>query len=225
MAEGHDLHGDGEARAKAIAKLGLVDDDDELLGAHLHDLLPEECPASTLHEVQSGIHLVCTIDGHIQVTVGVQGRQRNAQALRLLLGADGGRDGDDVLELSRLQLLTNAFHSEGGGGACAETDHRATLHVVIHGLVANHLFEFILAQRLPHRLSTPHQGHSNTSTSKSCGSTEAGAARLCPGTAHISGPCLRGGCADLSRSREGQTSEPGRGGCAEHHGGCRTSHG
>ena len=46
------------------------------------------------------VHLVGPVDGHVQVAVGVQGGQGDAQALSLLLGSDRGGNGDDVLELS-----------------------------------------------------------------------------------------------------------------------------
>mmetsp|Transcript_137350 Transcript_137350/g.347978 ORF Transcript_137350/g.347978 Transcript_137350/m.347978 type:complete len:213 (+) Transcript_137350:63-701(+) len=67
MAEGHDLHRHWEAGPKAIANLGLIDNHDELFRAHLHDLLAEQSATSTLDQVQRGVHLVGTIDRHIQV--------------------------------------------------------------------------------------------------------------------------------------------------------------
>ena len=58
-----------------------------------------------------------TVDGHVQHGVLPQRGQRDAQALGLLLGADRGRDGDDVLELARLELLAHALHGEVGRAA------------------------------------------------------------------------------------------------------------
>lgn len=42
--------------------------------------------------------------------VGVEGDERDAEGLRLLLGADGGGDCHDVLQLARLELLAQALH-------------------------------------------------------------------------------------------------------------------
>ena len=56
---------------------------------------------------------VCThkINQYITRTgVGVEGDERDAEALRLFLGADGGGDGHDVLQLARLELLAEALH-------------------------------------------------------------------------------------------------------------------
>lgn len=48
----------------------------------------------------------------------VKGHEGNAQALGLLLGTDGGGDGDDVLELAGLEFLAEALdcleRREGG---------------------------------------------------------------------------------------------------------------
>ena len=43
----------------------------------------------------------------------VKGHKGNAQALGLLLGPDGGGDGDDVLQLAGLEFLAEALDCEG----------------------------------------------------------------------------------------------------------------
>mmetsp|Transcript_33264 Transcript_33264/g.95716 ORF Transcript_33264/g.95716 Transcript_33264/m.95716 type:complete len:321 (+) Transcript_33264:121-1083(+) len=150
VAEGHDFHRHREAGTEASAHLGLVHDDNELLRAHLHDLLSEQSTTAALHEVELGIHLVGAVDGHVDVGVGVQGRQGDAQGLRLLLGADGCRDGDDVLQLSTLQLLAHTLNCIRRCRACSKADDRAALDIVVHGLVADQPLQLILGRGPDH---------------------------------------------------------------------------
>jgi hypothetical protein len=96
-AEGEDLDGEGEVGTEAGAELGIVVIDDEIGGGHLDNRLAEEGAAAALHEVEGGVDGVGAVDGDVQLGVGVEGGERNAEGLGLLLGADGGGDGDDVL--------------------------------------------------------------------------------------------------------------------------------
>mmetsp|Transcript_35931 Transcript_35931/g.92857 ORF Transcript_35931/g.92857 Transcript_35931/m.92857 type:complete len:333 (+) Transcript_35931:78-1076(+) len=150
VAEGDDFHRHREAGAEASAHLGLVHDDNELLRAHLHDLLSEQSTTAALHEVELGINLVCAVDGHVDIGVGVQGRQGDAQGLRLLLGADGCRDGDDVLQLSTLQLLAHTLNCKRRCRACSKADDRAALDIVVHGFVADQPLQLILGRGPDH---------------------------------------------------------------------------
>ena len=151
VAEGHDLNGQREAGAEAVAQLRLVDDDDELLGALLDDLFTEERAAATLYQVERWIHRIGAVDGHIELGEATlrsaERGQRDTERLALLLGAHRGGDGDDILQLARLEQLAHALHSERSRRASAKANHHARPDVVINSLVAHHLFELILGER------------------------------------------------------------------------------
>ena len=132
---------------RALAQLGLVDDDDELLGHHLDHLLAEESAAAALDEGEVGVDLVGTVDGDVEDGLLVEGAEGDVERLRLLASALGGGDGDDVLQLAGLELLAEAFDGEVGGGSRAEADDHAGLDVVVDRLVADELLELILGGR------------------------------------------------------------------------------
>mmetsp|Transcript_34219 Transcript_34219/g.107885 ORF Transcript_34219/g.107885 Transcript_34219/m.107885 type:complete len:295 (+) Transcript_34219:136-1020(+) len=150
VAERGDLHREREARAEAVAELGLVDDDDELVGADLHHLLAEEGAAAALHEVKRRVDLVGAVDGDVELAVLVERRERDAELLGLLLGAHGGRDAHDVGELALLHELAHALHGEGRRRTSAEAHDHAALHVVVNGLVAHLLLELVLRHSRGH---------------------------------------------------------------------------
>mmetsp|Transcript_49240 Transcript_49240/g.111701 ORF Transcript_49240/g.111701 Transcript_49240/m.111701 type:complete len:274 (-) Transcript_49240:115-936(-) len=151
VAEGGDLDGDGEGGAEAFADLRLVHDDDELLGAHLDHLLPQQRAPAALDQVEVVVHVVRPVDRHVELGLLVEGDEGDAQLLGLLLGPHAGRDRDDVLQLARLQELAQPLHRERRRRACAQADLHARLDVVVYGLVAHHLLELVLAQRRGHR--------------------------------------------------------------------------
>mmetsp|Transcript_114069 Transcript_114069/g.368951 ORF Transcript_114069/g.368951 Transcript_114069/m.368951 type:complete len:303 (+) Transcript_114069:90-998(+) len=154
VTEWNDLHRDGETGAQAIAQLGLVHDYDEFLRTELNNLLAEKGTTATLDEVQLRVHLISTVDGYIKVGVGVQSRQRDAQALGLLFGADGCRDGNDILQLTALQLHTHALNCIVSRRACAQADDSAAPHVVVDCFVANLLLQLVLCCCHDHRHRT-----------------------------------------------------------------------
>mmetsp|Transcript_15727 Transcript_15727/g.44008 ORF Transcript_15727/g.44008 Transcript_15727/m.44008 type:complete len:299 (+) Transcript_15727:147-1043(+) len=146
MAEGSDLHRQREARTQPLTELGFVHNDNELVRHHLYHLLAQQGAAASLHQVQVGVHFISAIDGHVELGVGVQGYQRNAQRLGLLLCPDGGWDRHDVLKVAGGQLLTKALDRKVSCRARSQTYDHAACHIVINGLVADHLLQLILAE-------------------------------------------------------------------------------
>jgi hypothetical protein len=73
--------------AASSAQLRLVDDHDELLGAHLHHLLAQQRAAAALDQVEVRVDLVGAVDGHVQVRVFVERGQRDAEPLGLIMCA------------------------------------------------------------------------------------------------------------------------------------------
>jgi hypothetical protein len=68
------------------------------LKLHFNSLLAQQRAAAALDEGERlVVDGVGAVDGDVDVGVGVQGGQRDAQALCLLLGADRRGDGNDVL--------------------------------------------------------------------------------------------------------------------------------
>mmetsp|Transcript_18532 Transcript_18532/g.47701 ORF Transcript_18532/g.47701 Transcript_18532/m.47701 type:complete len:206 (+) Transcript_18532:380-997(+) len=130
-AERRDLDGKREGGAQAVAKLGLVDNDDEFLRAHLNHLLAQQCAAATLDQVKLRINRIRAVDRDIELRVRVEGDERDAEGLSLLLGTHRSGHRDDVLQLARLELLTHALHRKRSGRACAQADDHARRHVII----------------------------------------------------------------------------------------------
>ncbi len=124
--------------------------DNELVGADLDHLLAEEGATAALDKVEVGIDLVGTVDGDVELGMGVEGDEGDVEALGLLLGPDGGGDADDVLELARLEQLAHPLDSEVGGAARAQSDDHARLDVIVDGLVAHHLLELVLGKLFGH---------------------------------------------------------------------------
>jgi len=156
VAEGGDLHGEGEARSEPLAELGLVHDDNELVRAHLHHLFAKEGSSAALHQVEVGVDFVRAINRNIELGVSVQCHQRNSKFLRLLLRPHASGNRHDVCQLPALQLLPEPLHGEVGGGTGSEADDHPGLDVVVHRLVPDHLLELVLRQgrlrlRLLHR--------------------------------------------------------------------------
>ena len=83
--------------AASSAQLRLVDDHDELLGAHLHHLLAQQRAAAALDQVEVRVDLVRAVDGDVEAAELVERRQRDAELLGLLLGAHRRWDRHDVL--------------------------------------------------------------------------------------------------------------------------------
>ena len=73
--------------AASSAQLRLVDDHDELLGAHLHHHLAQQRAAAALDQVEVRVDLVSAVDGHVQVRVLVERGQRDAEPLGLIMCA------------------------------------------------------------------------------------------------------------------------------------------
>lgn len=131
----HNLHGHGQLGApQAGHQLGIVHNAHELLGRQLHHLLTQQSTTAALDHVQVTVNLIGTIDGDVNSGLFVQCSQGNAQALGLLVSADGGGYADDVLQLPLLHQLPDTVHSEGSGGTSAEAHHHVRLYV-LHGLV------------------------------------------------------------------------------------------
>lgn len=63
----------------------------------------------------------------------------------LLLGAFGGGDTNNVRELTSLEEMAQLGDDKGGGGAGAESEDHAGLHV-LHSLVCSQLLEVILGE-------------------------------------------------------------------------------
>jgi len=105
-AEGHNFNGNRKCRAEALADLRLVHNHNKLLRAHFHHFLAQEGAAAAFHQVQVVVHVVSTVDGHVQLGFFVEGYQRDAQLLGLLLGSHRRRHRNNVLELTRLQKHT-----------------------------------------------------------------------------------------------------------------------
>mmetsp|Transcript_21149 Transcript_21149/g.60663 ORF Transcript_21149/g.60663 Transcript_21149/m.60663 type:complete len:275 (+) Transcript_21149:2000-2824(+) len=150
VAEGGDLHGDGEAGAKAVGQLRLVNNNNELVGADLDHLLAEEGAAAALDKVEVGVDLVGTVDGDVELGMGVEGDEGDVEALGLLLGPDGGGDADDVLELARLEQFADPLNGEVGSTASTQADDHAGLDIIVDGLVAHHLLELVLGKLFGH---------------------------------------------------------------------------
>ena len=85
-AEGHNLDGEGERGAEALAELRVVDDADELLGHDLDHLLTEESTTAALDEGKVGVDGVGAVDGDVEGRLLVQGAERDVQALGLRTG-------------------------------------------------------------------------------------------------------------------------------------------
>ena len=124
--------------------------DNKLIGADLDHLLAEEGATAALDKVEVGIDLVGTVDGDVELGMGVEGDEGDVEALGLLLGPDGGGDADDVLELARLEQFADPLDSEVGGAARAQSDDHARLDVIVDGLVAHHLLELVLGKLFGH---------------------------------------------------------------------------
>lgn len=145
-AELDHLHRHGEAgAAEAGDELGVVDDDDELVGGGLDHLLAEEGAAAALDEVEVGVDLVGAVDGEVDVGVGVEGGEGDAEGGGLLLGALGGGDADDVGEGAGFEEGAELVDDEGGGGAGAEAEDHAAVDV-LDGLVGGELLEVVLGE-------------------------------------------------------------------------------
>lgn len=84
-----------------------------LLRTHLHHLLTQQGTTTALDQVQGRVDLISTINSHVQHGVSVKSHEGNAQAFGLLLGPDGGGDGDDVLQLAGLEFLAEALDCGG----------------------------------------------------------------------------------------------------------------
>ena len=124
--------------------------DNELVGADLDHLLAEEGATAALDKVEVGIDLVGTVDGYVELGMGVEGDEGDVEALGLLLGPYGGGDADDVLELARLEQFADPLDGEVGSTARAQSDDHARLDVIVDGLVAHHLLELVLGKLFGH---------------------------------------------------------------------------
>ena len=147
MAERGDLHGEREARAKTVAQLRFVNNNDELLRAHLNHLLAQERTSASLDKVEVRVYLVGAVNGHVEFRVRVQRNERDSQALGLLLRSHGRRDRNDVLQFARLELLAEPLDGKVSRGSSSEPDNHPRFDVVVDGLVPDHLLQFILAER------------------------------------------------------------------------------
>ena len=122
----------------------MLTNNNELLRHDFDHFLSQKSATATLDKVQVRVNFVSSIDSNIQVRVGVKGNQWDAKALRLFLSANRSGDADNVLQFSRLQLLSNSFDSEVSSGASSKSNDHATLDVVIDGLVSDFLLQFVL---------------------------------------------------------------------------------
>lgn len=77
--------------------------------SYLHHLLTQQGPTTALDQVQGRVNLISTINRNVQHRVRVKGDEGDTQTLGLLLGPDGGGDGDNILELAGLELLPEAL--------------------------------------------------------------------------------------------------------------------
>jgi hypothetical protein len=77
VAERSDLDRESEGGSKALAKLGVVDDADELLGHNLDHLLTEQSATAALDQGQIRINSISAVDGDVQLALLVEGDKRN----------------------------------------------------------------------------------------------------------------------------------------------------
>ena len=70
---------------------------------------------------------------------------KNTQLASLLLGALGGGDTNNVREITSLEEMAELGDYKGGGGAGAEAEDHAGLHV-LHSLVCSQFLEVILGE-------------------------------------------------------------------------------
>ena len=148
VAEGSDLDRERERRAQALAQLGVVNDADELFRHHLHHLLAEERTAATLDKRKVGVNGIGAVDRDVELRLLVERAQGDAEGLGLLLSRNRGGNADDVLELARLELLSDTLHGKGRGRPGPKAHHHAALDKVVDGLIAGELLRLSDAGQL-----------------------------------------------------------------------------
>ena len=118
----------------------MLTNDDEFIGHDFDHFFSKQSTTASLDKVQGGVDLVGSVNGNIQLRVGVEGHERNVEAQSLFLGSLGGRDGNDIGKFSGFQEISHPFDGKVGGGTSSEADDHAALDIVIDGLVTDLFF-------------------------------------------------------------------------------------
>ena len=113
--------------AQHIDPFGVVSDHNHAIGGCRHDLLPEQCPAAALDQVERGIDLVGAVNRQIEPVDVVEGGQRNAAALGLHARRLRGRNAHN--SHSGADFLTQEVDEMLGGRAGAEPQPHAVAHL------------------------------------------------------------------------------------------------
>ena len=142
MSELEHLHRQGDLGADLLHQFALVHDDDLLERGGGDDLLAEQCPSESLDEVHLGIHLVCTVDGDIDIIDVVEVDDGDAVLKCQTFGCDGCGDAFQVVAL--LDELGDLEDDVVCGGACSESDGHAVLHELLNSLLSRKFLHLVL---------------------------------------------------------------------------------
>ena len=93
--------------------------------------------SAALDEIESAIEGIRTVDGHVERRLLVERCQRDAEALRLLLGTYRGGHSDDVFELAARELLAEALDGKVGRRARPEAHRHPRPDVHVDGAIAH----------------------------------------------------------------------------------------
>mmetsp|Transcript_40593 Transcript_40593/g.160996 ORF Transcript_40593/g.160996 Transcript_40593/m.160996 type:complete len:230 (-) Transcript_40593:414-1103(-) len=116
-AEWSDFNRHGTANPKSWDLLGIIYDDDELLGLNFYHFFTKKGSSAALHQVKVVVVLVSPVNGHVKNWVGVQGDKRDVKTFSLLLRSNRRGDCNNILEFSRLQLFSESLHGEISSGS------------------------------------------------------------------------------------------------------------
>ena len=110
---GHHLNRQQEAQVEGVHKLRGVHNHHETLGANRHQLFLNVASTTALDQLEGGINLIGTIDRQIDAIDRIQALQRDAQLGRQHLALEGGRDANDVTQLTALELGAEGLNHQG----------------------------------------------------------------------------------------------------------------
>jgi hypothetical protein len=167
MAKRRDLYRQRKRRPQPPAgQLRLVHDANKLRRAHFHHLLAQEsaytvsillrvtirdphkrlcvqiCTSTAFYQIQLFIYIIRAIDGNIDFGPLVQGYKWDAQLFSLFSSAFRCWYTNDILQISRLQLLSHSFYRKIGCGTSSQTNNHTGPHIVINSFVANLYVKF-----------------------------------------------------------------------------------
>mmetsp|Transcript_2392 Transcript_2392/g.5367 ORF Transcript_2392/g.5367 Transcript_2392/m.5367 type:complete len:313 (-) Transcript_2392:12-950(-) len=159
VAKWCDFYRHGSAHTQSGHQFGVVDNDNEFLGLHLYHFLSKQRSSAPFNQVEIIIHLIGAVDRDIQNWVSIQRNQWNIKRLCLFFRTDRGWNCDDVLEFTRLELLTQPLHRKVCSRSSSKTDHHTRCHVIIHRLIPDVFLQLLHVRHHTNRAPPPPRLH------------------------------------------------------------------